>query len=111
MSRDGTLSASEERIARRVAELLDGSPPDRSLMATRDVAEWLGIEPETVRELADQLGAWRLPSEGGKGRLRFDRAEVERRLRPPDEGAKATKPRRPPSRSSSPVALLPVADR
>jgi hypothetical protein len=106
----GEPTVAEERVARRVVELLTEAPR-RKLMNTAEVADWLGIEPATAREMADELGAWRLPSEGGKGRLRFDAAEIEHRLRAQSDGDGEAKP---PSRSAprprggSDARLLPI---
>jgi hypothetical protein len=90
---------------------LQAEGPRRKLLDTREVADWLGVEPEAVRTMADDLGAWRLPSEKGRGRLRFDPAEIERRLRPENGRAEIRQPSLPRQQApGSRVALLPIRE-
>lgn len=102
-----------EAIARRVVELLRGEiieQPARFLDAAA-LARELGVERDWVYEHAEQLGAIRLG--GPKGRLRFDRDEVSRRLggadavgwRPPRRPARRA---RPAGRRSSQTAPAPA---
>jgi hypothetical protein len=77
----GEPTVQEERVARRVAELLRGDDrPDVRYLDTARVAEMLCVEPSYVRDHWRELGGFRLPSKGGQGRLRFDPQEVKRRL-------------------------------
>ena len=85
-----------EAIARRVVELLGGSPqrPGARLVDAATVADSLGVEPDWVYDHAEQLGAIRLG--GPKGRLRFDLRAIEEQLA--DGGPHRIHGRRPASR-------------
>jgi hypothetical protein len=85
-----------EAIARRVVELLGGSPPRSGvrLVDATAVAESLGVERDWVYAHADQLGAVRLG--GPKGRLRFDLQVIDEQL------ANSGGPRRIHGRRSAP---------
>lgn len=63
-----------EAIARRVAELIDGSALPRLLTAA-EIADRLSVSESWVRENADRLGAVRL-ADGARPRLRFDPERV-----------------------------------
>jgi hypothetical protein len=105
----GELTPSEDRIARRVAELIQTNHNDIPQFAgTEAIAAMLSVTPEYVREHWRELGGFRLPSDGGQGRLRFDLAEVGRRLRPDSEPKQrgTAKPHNRPSGRG--VSLLPV---
>ncbi|HEV7492534.1 hypothetical protein [Baekduia sp.] len=68
------LRASEERIARRVAELVshtDTSTSSSALIDAHEAGRLLGRSAVWVRRHADQLGAVRL-SDGARPRLGFD---------------------------------------
>jgi hypothetical protein len=69
-----------EAIARRVVELLGGSPQRSGvrLVDATAVADALGVERDWVYAHADQLGAVRLG--GPKGRLRFDLRAIDEQL-------------------------------
>ena len=84
-----------EAIARRVVELQGVTPAPRWVDAAT-AAEILGVSREYVYRHADELGAERLPSEGGQGRLRFDASRLA------GGGADCT-PRSRPKRRDSPV--------
>jgi hypothetical protein len=85
-----------ERLARRVAELLD-HPPSRSrngpqrLLSAAQVSAWCGVDRSWVYEHADELGALRLGT-GPKPRLRFDPERVAARLSPPTAAPPADPP-------------------
>jgi hypothetical protein len=49
------------------------------LLKADELAAVLGVDRSYVYEHADELGAWRLGS-GSRARLRFDLADVRRRL-------------------------------
>lgn len=78
-----TLSpAGVEQIARRVVAILhEGSLAEPRYVDAATLAEELSVERDWVYSHAEELGGFRLG--GPKGRLRFDRAEVARRLRAP----------------------------
>ena len=96
-----------EAIAIRVAERLriDLVPSSRMLTA-QEVAAQFGLSRAWVYQHAKELGVTRIGN-GRRPRLRFDAAEVARRLDPPNDAAK---PRRR-KRSSQPDGLLPVYGR
>jgi hypothetical protein len=72
-----------EAIARRVAELLDGSdrPQGAELLTAAQVADRFAVSRAYVYEHAGRLGAIRL-SDGPKARLRFDPKRVAEALAP-----------------------------
>jgi hypothetical protein len=95
MSKPGADPELAEAIARRVVELLrtEETPPHSGrLVDAATLARELGVERDWVYAHADELGAVRLG--GPKGRLRFDRREVDERLRAIDRPT-----RYPPRRS------------
>jgi hypothetical protein len=51
------------------------------LLNVRQVAELLGVPPDYVYRHKEALGVIRLPSEGRRGALRFDRDTLRERLR------------------------------
>ena len=53
---------------------------EEELLTTKEVADLLGIEPQAVRRYHRQgrLPGTRLPSMGGRGHLRFRRADIEK---------------------------------
>jgi hypothetical protein len=83
-----------ERIAALVAEAVRRDPPARFIDAAA-TARMLSVERDWVYEHAEELGAIRLG--GPRGRLRFDRHEICRRLARTRRGALAggRKPDRP----------------
>lgn len=93
-------SDSVRDIADRVAELLDGGPPERPAgpgrhLTAAQVAAWWGVDRGWVYANAERLGAMRLGS-GARPRLRFDPARVGEALgqRPDRALQAATRPRR-----------------
>jgi DNA-binding IclR family transcriptional regulator len=106
------LDALAERVAERVAELLDQDPP--GLVDAATVARVLGVSRETVYDHADRLGARRLGS-GARPRLRFDleralAAWAQRPSRQPELAAPPQRRRRRRSTETTAagVPLLPI---
>jgi hypothetical protein len=97
-----------------VARLLASGVGSSKLLTVAQVAELLDVPADFVYRHKVALGVIRLPSEGRRGSLRFDRDTVRRRLQERSAGSKVAAPggRRRPARA--PVAdaeLLPVRPR
>jgi hypothetical protein len=100
---------------------LSGESP-KSLLTVDQLAVFLAVTPSYVYEMADELGAMRLPSKAkAKPRLRFDLDEVRKRLTSCQSGRESPGPQtstvKPRSRSrarpalGTGVELLPVRGR
>lgn len=111
--------ADVEAIARRVVELQGemGAPAAAGRVDAATAAQILGVKRDYVYRHAAELGAERLPSEGGQGRLRFDvgrlleRADCTAGSSPGEAANGGGQPRQAPARRSPKrqrVALLPV---
>jgi hypothetical protein len=100
-----------EAIARRVAELLADQLAEprrpKPLMSAAEVAAFLGIDAEFVRDHADELQALRL-GDGPKARLRFRPEAVEEFLVSKPEPKPVPTRRRRRRSSPSNVKLLPI---
>lgn len=97
-----------ERIARRVAELIEGAAggiPARYVDAAA-LARTLGVERSWVYAHADELGAVRLGGPGG--RLRFDLEDVRQRLPGARGGESRRAVRQPRRRSRQSVGAVPL---
>lgn len=95
-----------EAVATRVVELLRSAPTSRELVDANEIARRFGVSRAFVYDHADDLGAVRL-GPGPRARLRFDPAEVNRRLGERGE-PKPRKEPRPTRRSRADLNLLPI---
>ena len=84
----------ELRAIRRALET-----PGTQFVSAAELARLLDVSRDFVYARAEELGAVRLPSPGGKSRLRFDPQVAAEALRDPE-------PKRAPRKSS--VELLPI---
>lgn len=102
--------ASVEAIARRVVELVGSECGSKDWIDVAEVARRLSVSRDYVYRHANELGARRV-GDGSKSRLRFDPAEVAKRLSGPgsEESHHKVKPVRS-VRSKGDVPLLPVAE-
>ena len=100
-----------EAIAIRVAEHLRLQPlPTPHMLSAQEVAAQYGLTRAWVYAHADELGAKRIGG-GRRPRLRFDAAEVARRLVPPDPERPAKPRRRRGRRPAADDRLLPIYGR
>jgi hypothetical protein len=77
-----------EAVALRVVELLREEGVATRLLTADEVATRLGVDRDYVYAHADELGAKRL-GDGPRARLRFDPADLDRRLNP-DQGRRGS---------------------
>jgi hypothetical protein len=103
------LFAMDDKLDTLLKRIEAPSPTGTSLTAA-DVAERLGVDRKWIYGHAAELGARRLPSAKGQGRLRFDHETVEqamRRLQSETPAQPKPKPQKQ-TEASANVELLPI---